>query len=159
MGTEGRWELLDLNHEGLPKLLVKYVIGETGYKVSITDLANIWIESLSNFEIIRNAESQTCSINPGDDAGQLQILLNQIRDVLSHKHGSVRIALHPPDHLTLALKAPLPFPLPPFEWTMLLSNATSTEVLSEVISPLLLRCHGAVPLPTRAIPELVKTIC
>lgn len=141
MGTEGRWELLDLNHEGLPKLLVKYVIGDTGYTVSITDLANIWIESLSNFEITRNAETQSCSINPGDDAGQLQILLKQIRDILSHKDGSVRIALQPPDDLTLALKAPLPFPLPPFEWTMVLTKATSTQVVSEVISPLLLLAH------------------
>ncbi|CAD0031300.1 unnamed protein product, partial [Aureobasidium pullulans] len=126
----GRWELLDLNHEGLPKLLVKYVIGDTGYTVSITDLANIWIESLSNFEITRNAETQSCSINPGDDAGQLQILLKQIRDILSHKDGSVRIALQPPDDLTLALKAPLPFPLPPFEWTMrsLKRNHVATRV-------------------------------
>ncbi|KAI5199305.1 XLF-domain-containing protein [Aureobasidium subglaciale] len=142
MGTEGRWELLNLNLEGLPKLLVKYVIGKAGYTVSITDLANIWVESLSNVDIIRNAESQSCSINPGDDAIQLQILLEQIRQVLGHGHGTtVHIALQPPNDLTLALKAPLPPPLPPFEWNMVLTKATSTEVVSEVISPLLLLAH------------------
>ncbi|KAI5235498.1 XLF-domain-containing protein [Aureobasidium subglaciale] len=142
MGTEGRWELLNLDLEGLPKLLVKYVISEAGYTVSITDLANIWVESLSNPEIIRNAESQSCSINPGDDAVQLQILLEQIHRVLRHEHDTtVHIALQPPNDLTLALKAPLPPPLPPFEWNMVLTKATSTEVVSEVISPLLLLAH------------------
>ncbi|KAG9809943.1 hypothetical protein KCU63_g21369, partial [Aureobasidium melanogenum] len=88
MGTEGRWELLNLNLEGLPKLLVKYVIGAAGYTVSITDLANIWIETLANVDVIRNAERQNCSINPGDDGGQLRILLEQIRDILRHKDGT-----------------------------------------------------------------------
>ncbi|KAG9608897.1 XLF-domain-containing protein, partial [Aureobasidium melanogenum] len=142
MGTEGRWELLNLNLEGLPKLLVKYVIGAAGYTVSITDLANIWIETLANVDVIRNAERQNCSINPGDDGGQLRILLEQIRDILRHKDGTtVHLALQPPDHLRLALRAPLPPPLPPFEWNMVLTKATSTEVVSEVISPLLLLAH------------------
>lgn len=142
MGTEGRWELLNLNREGLPRLLVKYVIAEAGYTVSITDLANIWIESLTNLQIIANADQQSCSINPGDDAAQFRIFLQKIRDVLRHEQGtSVRIGLQAPDDLTLALKAPLPFPLPPFEWTMTLSKSTSTELVSEVISPLLLLAH------------------
>ncbi|KAH0001828.1 XLF-domain-containing protein, partial [Aureobasidium melanogenum] len=142
MGTEGRWELLNLNLEGLPKLLVKYVIGAAGYTVSITDLANIWIETLANVDVVRNAERQNCSINPGDDGAQLRILLEQIRDILRHKDGTtVHLALQPPDHLRLALRAPLPPPLPPFEWNMVLTKATSTEVVSEVISPLLLLAH------------------
>jgi hypothetical protein len=142
MGTEGRWELLNLNLEGLPKLLVKYVIGDAGYAVSMTDLANIWIETLANVHVVRHAEEQSCSINPGDDAGQLRLLLEQIRDILRHKDGTtVHLALHPPDHLKLTLRAPLPPPLPAFEWTMLLTKATSTEVVSQVISPLLLLAH------------------
>jgi hypothetical protein len=142
MGTEGRWELLNLNLEGLPRLLVKCIISEAGYAVSITDLANIWIGNPSKFDIIANAESQSCSINPGHDAGQLQILLEKIRDVLRHEAGtSVSIGLHAPDDLTLALKAPLPHPLPPFEWLMTLSKAPSVELVSEVISPLLHLAH------------------
>jgi hypothetical protein len=142
MGTEGRWELLNLNLERLPKLLVKYVIGDAGYTVSITDLANIWIETLANVNVVRHAEEQSCSINPGDDAGQLRLLLEQIRDILRHKDGTtVHLALHPPDHLKLTLRAPLPPPLPAFEWTMLLTKATSIEVVSQVISPLLLLAH------------------
>jgi hypothetical protein len=142
MGTEGRWELLNLNLEGLPKLLVKYIIGDAGYTVSITDLANIWIETLANVHVIRNAEEQSCSINPGDDVGQLRILLEQIRDILRHKNDTtVHLTLQPPDHLKLTLRAPLPPPLPAFEWTMVLTKATSIEVASEVISPLLLLAH------------------
>ena len=138
MATSGHWRPLKLSYNGPPKLLVKLALDGTGYTVSVTDLANIWIESLSNAQIIADAESQNCGINPGDDSGQLQILLNKIHDVLGSEPGTaVSIGLRSPDDLTLMLKAPLPSPLPCFEWNMTLSKATSADLASKVLSPVL----------------------
>lgn len=137
------WKSLHHGREGYPELLVKFTTYDTGYAVSLTDLTNVWEEKLSGAQIARRAEQDGCTITPGDDADQLGILLSKIEAAFCCDEGtSVNLECkHASDNLTVIVSAPLPKPLKPFSWHICLKRASSRELTSVIVSPLMQLAH------------------
>ena len=130
---------IDLRDSHIPPLLIKLEFGVSNYRVWLTDLTYIWIESLDRKQIIQRALNVETSIDPSEDASQLRLLLQSIQDALLQRTGtSVEfVRSHDAKQLVLHTSTPLPDPLEPLEWRMTLSSASQSALTSELIIPLL----------------------
>ena len=124
---------------GVPPLLVKFEFGSSDYKVWITDLSYIWAECLDRRQIQRRALDVETSIDPTEGFAQLRLFLDKIADALGQRPGtSVNLGeSHDIKHLSLNTSTPLPHPLPPLEWSILLILAPQLTFASEFVAPLL----------------------
>ena len=122
-----------------PHLLVKYEVGPSDYKVWLTDLAYIWTESLDRRQLLRRALSRETSIDPSLDSAQMILFLKALTDALRQLPGTSVDMNESNDikNLTLNTSTPLPHPLPPLEWSIMLTLAPQSMFVMEFISPLL----------------------
>ena len=131
--------LLARTHDGIPPLLVKFHFGPSDYKVWLTDLTYIWTESLDRRQILRKALDVDTSIDPSEDSAQLRLFLSSIADALRQRPGT-NVTFDQSNNINqLALNTltPLPHPLRPLEWSIVLKLAPQYEFASEFVSPLL----------------------
>ena len=135
------WRPLLLHHKqnGIPPLLVKFEFGSSDYKVWLTDLSYIWTECLDRRQIHRRALDVETSIDPTEGSAQLRLFLGSIADALWQRPGTTVDLCENRDikNLSLNTSTPLPHPLPPLEWSILLTPAPQIMFASEFISPLL----------------------
>ncbi|KAF2859002.1 XLF-domain-containing protein, partial [Piedraia hortae CBS 480.64] len=157
-----RWRSLCLDQTNVPQLFIRTNIAATGYTIHITDLSRVWGETIREPDIKSRARSSRCSIDPSDGEDQYKILLQKLQEAANQERGT-SIALHPGaiDDLILTLTAPLPDPLPDFEWEASLSSLPSHCVKDLVIAPLLahvsvLQCQ--IPTLIREIQEKDRVI-
>lgn len=131
--------LLSRKQPEIPPLLVKHEFGPSDYRVWLTDLSYIWTESLDRRQITRRALNTDTSIDPSEDATQLLLLLSSIADALRQRPGTNVILDDGNDvkQLTLKTSTPLPQPLQPLEWSIVLMLAPQSVYVSEFVSPLL----------------------
>lgn len=126
-------------HSDIPPLLVKYEFGPSDYKVWVTDLSYIWSESLDRKQITKRALNLDTSIDPSEDSAQMHLFLNSIADSLRQRPGS-SVNLDQSDdikQLTLHTSTPLPSPLQPLEWHIVLILAPQIRFASAFVLPLL----------------------
>jgi hypothetical protein len=133
-----QWKHLRQNDAQLPSLLVKASFSKNGYSIRLTDLSRIWAEELDKAEIISRARARNCSIDPGEDAEQYDIFNEKLQSALQ-QHGNTTLALSTTKNgnLNLCLEAPLPSPLPTFEWAVDLKQMSDRSVEVDLVSPLL----------------------
>ncbi|CAF9934435.1 MAG: hypothetical protein ALECFALPRED_005946 [Alectoria fallacina] len=135
------WKPLHLQCEynGIPPLLVKYEFGPSDYKVWLTDLSYVWTESLDRRQIKRKALNDESSIDPSEDSAQMLLFLKSIEDALQQCPGTSVNLDESNDIKQLALhtSTPLPLPLQPLEWSIVLILAPQSIFASEFVSPLL----------------------
>jgi hypothetical protein len=127
-----QWKHLRVANEQLPPLLIKGTFGKHGYSIRLTDLSRIWIETLSRDEIITRARKRNCSVDPGEDSSQNQIFLDKLQSSLNQdSKTNLAFSATNDGQLKLHLEAPLPSPLPTFEWEVDLNRAhdSRTELL------------------------------
>ena len=126
-------------HHDIPPLLVKHEFGPSNYKVWLTDLSYIWTESLDWRHIKKRALDFDTSIDPSEDSAQLHLFLTSIADALWQRPGTSVDLDKSNDikQLTLHTSTPLPHPLRPLEWSIVLVLATQTTFALEFVSPLL----------------------
>lgn len=133
-----QWKHLRQNDAQLPSLLVKASFSKNGYSIRLTDLSRVWAEELDKAEIISRARARNCSIDPGEDAEQYDIFNEKLQSALQ-QHGNTALALSTTKNgnLKLHLEAPLPSPLPTFEWEVDLKQMSDRSVEVDLVSPLL----------------------
>ncbi|KAI9654243.1 MAG: hypothetical protein M1821_006771 [Bathelium mastoideum] len=120
-------------------LIYKFHTSNTGYSLFVTDLSCIYHEQLTRTEINERASITGCRIDPGQDEGQHEILVNKIRAALEAEPETKAIILHKnTDDLRLHLVAPLPPPLEPLEWVINLTKLAPEHLQSHLIEPLVL---------------------
>ena len=124
---------------GLPPLLIKYEFGPSEYTVWLTDVSYIWTETLNRRQIVKRALNVDTSIDPSEDSAQLHLFLSSIADALRQRPGTSVILDECNDikQLTLNTSTPLPHPLQPLEWSIVLMLAPQAVFVSEFVSPLL----------------------
>ena len=139
MGSSWRPTNLSQNTANLPPILIKHDFGVANYTVFVTDLTNIWMEHLDRKQILRRALSIGPSIDPSEDADQMQQLLRNVRDSLNGERGT-RLKLSQGDiskQLILNTFTSLPAPLEPLEWPIYLDSTAQNVFTSEFVLPCL----------------------
>lgn len=119
-------------------LLIKYDIGQSRYTIWLTDLTYLWRESLDQIQIQERASHLNTSID-GQDPDQMDLILRRIADALDNKEGT-RVELFSnggEKRLTLNTSTPLPRPLKPLDWSIMLMPAPQSMMTREFFLPLL----------------------
>lgn len=133
------WKPLKLatQEKGTARLLVKHEFGPTDYAIYLTDLTYLWSESLDRKQIIRKALELNTSIDPSEDALQMQLLLRHIKEALE---GLPRtsVSLTGKDdskNLPLNISVILPSPLPLLEWPINMTRMSQESFTSHFMLP------------------------
>ena len=133
-----------------PPLLIQRSFTNNTYAIYLTDLTYIWGETLSRREIVQRALNEDTSIDPSEDASQMQILLEKLKEALS-LHGEddnhnidVDIQAVPSKSSTstgtviqLKVTYDLPKPLDPLLWTFKLQPLPQTQLTKTLLLPLM----------------------
>ncbi|KAK1990274.1 XLF-domain-containing protein [Colletotrichum falcatum] len=130
---------------GLPNLLVSTSFSTTSYTIHITDLANIWVESLDRKAIFKRSLNESTSIDPTDGDSNMRAFLSKIRSVFDplhqdHDKASLSLSTIPSKEagaggLTLSIVCKLENTTP-LEWPMYLRKCPQSDLASELIVPL-----------------------
>lgn len=138
-----RWQSIHHSQGDLPRLFVKASFDQDGYDVRVTDLSRIWTERLSKDGILDQANRQNCSVDPSEDDEQLSVLLQKVQSALSQgSQTSLSLSATKKGGLKFRLGAPLPAPLPEFEWEVNLHRASDNSIEEELVSPLLRKARN-----------------
>jgi hypothetical protein len=147
MTVEWKWHPLDISRAAdthLPPLLVSSTFKSDSYTIHLTDLTNIWSESLDHAAILRRSEEENTSIDPSD-GDQLKILLDKLTlAIRSEKNTTLALTINPDagrPAMTLKLTVPLPGGLAPLEWPVHLAAASQSVFTSLLVFPLLQAQH------------------
>ncbi|KAK1763140.1 XLF-domain-containing protein [Phialemonium atrogriseum] len=158
------WRPLPLAVPGIPSLLVCTDFTPQSYSVRITDLANLWTESLEKKPIIMRGLKEDTSIDPTDGPDQIRKLLDLLRaafDPTSPEHGDTSMALSRggsgdagDDGLVIHITVILPGGLRPLKWPMHLKKSTQSAIATDLVLPLIQAHHAR----TREMTELVAAL-
>ncbi|KAK1971079.1 XLF-domain-containing protein [Colletotrichum sublineola] len=146
MTTPPVWRQLPVSSStGLPNLLVSTSFSTTSYTIHITDLANIWVESLDRKAIYKRSLNESTSIDPTDSDSNMRAFLSKIRSAFDpshqdHHEASLSLSTTPnkeagAEGLTLSIICNLEN-TKPLEWPMYLQKCPQSELASELIVPL-----------------------
>ncbi|KAG6012698.1 hypothetical protein E4U54_007338 [Claviceps lovelessii] len=141
------WRPLSLPvSSGLPVLLVSADMGSSSYVVSVSDMANIWSETLDRKAICMRAWSENTSIDPSDTAENMTKLLSCLKmalDPTQDSHDTTSFSLSPAitadageGGLTIKVTCRLPG-LGPLRWPIHLKKQPSSAIATELVLPLI----------------------
>lgn len=148
---------------GIPGLLVSTDFTAQSYTIHVTDLANVWAESLDKKPIIMRGLKEDTSIDPTDGPDQIRKLLDLIRaafDRAAPEHGDTSLALSKStdhddgDDLEIYVSVVLPKPLRPLKWPIYLRKLPQSAVATELVLPLV-HSHRA---RAREVDELMAAL-
>lgn len=154
------WRLLPAAAPGIPTLLVSTAFTDDSYSVHLSDLANVWVESLDRRPIIKRGMVEDTSIDPSDGPDQIRKMLELLRAAFDHRdpeHASTSLTLardDDGDSLVVHVTCVLPKPLKPFKWPMHLKKCPQSTIASELVLPMI-QAHEA---RTREIDQLTSLL-
>ncbi|KAK4129793.1 XLF-domain-containing protein [Parathielavia appendiculata] len=158
MSGHPSWRLLPAAAPGIPTLLVSTAFKAESYSVHISDLANVWVETMDRRLIIKRGLVEDTSIDPSDSDDQIRRMLELLRAALDPsdpEHANTSLTLAPGDDvdsLIVHVTCVLPKPLRPFKWPFLLKKCPQSAIASELVLPMI-QAHEA---RTREIDQLVS---
>lgn len=160
MSGHPSWRLLPATAPGIPTLLVSTAFTADSYAVHLSDLANVWVESLDRRPIIKRGMVEDTSIDPSDGPDQIRRMLELLRaafDSGDPEHANTSLTLgrgDDGDSLVVHVTCVLPKPLKPFKWPMHLKKCPPSTIASELVLPMT-QAHEA---RTREIDQLVSLL-
>ncbi|KAK1776850.1 XRCC4-like factor-domain-containing protein [Copromyces sp. CBS 386.78] len=159
MSNSPPWSPLPVAVPGIPNLLVATDFTAQSYKVQLTDLANVWVESMERRPIMGRASAEDTSIDPTDGNENLQRLLDWIRaafdlDDPEHPNTSLTLSKGKDDSIEVHITCILPEPFRPFKWPLYLKKCPASTLATELVLPLI-QSHEA---RAQEIDHLIATI-
>lgn len=147
MSGELLWRPLPLAAlPGMPVLLVSADIGSATYTVRVTDMANIWMETLDRKAICMRAWSDNTSIDPSDTPENMAKFLATIQlslDPCLPGHDQTDLTLlsgsstdNSEHELILKITCPLPG-FSPLKWSLHLKKSPPSAIATELVLPLI----------------------
>ncbi|KAK7223559.1 hypothetical protein V2G26_011562 [Clonostachys chloroleuca] len=147
MGSDPAWRPLALPSEAeLPALLVSFQVEAASYTVRVTDMANMWIESLDRKAICMRGWGENTSIDPSDTPENMAKFLSSIHSALDpslagHDQTSMTLSQGSMSDtgeggLTLRITCDLPG-LPALKWPVHLKKTPSSSITSNLVLPLI----------------------
>ncbi|KAL6891868.1 XLF domain-containing protein [Trichoderma evansii] len=147
MAGDLTWQPLpQASSSDIPMLLVSVDIGTAAYTVRITDLANIWVETLDRKAIFMRGWSENTSIDPSDTPENMAKFLGSLRSALDptqpgHEQTALTLSPSPSaetgdDGLTLLVTCPLPG-FQPLKWPVHLKKSPPSAIATDLVLPLL----------------------
>ncbi|KAL2159376.1 hypothetical protein VTH06DRAFT_2380 [Thermothelomyces fergusii] len=137
------WRLLPASAPDIPTLLVSAEFKADSYTIHLSDLANVWSESLDRRPIIKRGMMEDTSIDPSDGPDQIRKMLELLRaafDSRDPEHANTSLALARDDDegsLIVHVTCVLPKPLKPFKWPMHLKKCPRSTLTSELVLPMI----------------------
>ncbi|CEJ89236.1 hypothetical protein VHEMI05091 [[Torrubiella] hemipterigena] len=147
MASPTIWRPLPLlaSNEVLP-LLVSFSKGSSEYTIQVTDLANVWVESLDRKSICIRAWNQDTSIDPSDTAENMSTFLKSLHSAVDssvpgHEGTSVQLARASSNEaggkrLTLTVECKLPG-FPDLKWPFHLKQEEPDAIARLLVIPLI----------------------
>lgn len=144
MTSQSKWRSLP-TFPDLPALLVStgFNIESSSYSLEVTDLANIWTESLDRKGILRRSLNEDTSIDLSDgDKEQWRVFLSKLEAAFDptspdHELTSLTLSPHGTGDLLLHITCVLPKPLKPLNWPVHLAKRQPDVLASELVVPLI----------------------
>ncbi|KAG8425639.1 hypothetical protein J3458_002321 [Metarhizium acridum] len=146
-GMLGTWRFLPLPvSSSIPVLLVSFETGPSSYVIRVSDMANIWMESLDRRAICMRGWSEDTSIDPSDTAENMTTFLSCLRKALDPNqagHDETSLTLAPTDSsgaaddgITLKITCPLPG-FHALKWPIHLKKQSPSAVATNLVLPLI----------------------
>ncbi|KAJ9132096.1 Xrcc4-like factor 1 [Pleurostoma richardsiae] len=163
MSAQPSWHQFPVAHRSVPTLLVSTSFTPTpaSYAVHVTDLANMWSESLDRRAILRRSFDEETAIDPSEDLENMRAFLNKLRaafDISHPEHSTISLSLSVGDDtagdLVLHITCVLPRPLKPLKWPMYLKKCPSSTMATKLVVPLVQAQHAR----KQEIGALVETL-
>lgn len=147
MSPAKSWRPLPLpSSSELPPLLVSLDIATSAYTVHITDMANVWTESLDRKSICIRGWSENTTIDPSDTPDNMAKFLDSLNTALDSTqpgHDQTHLRLESASEsdagdggLTLKITCELPG-LQPLKWPMHLKKLPSPAIAADLVLPLI----------------------
>ncbi|RGP64611.1 hypothetical protein FLONG3_9480 [Fusarium longipes] len=160
MSQNKSWRPLPLQSSSdLPVLLVSLHTDTAAYTVHITDMANMWVESLDRKAIFMRGWNENTSIDPSDTPDNMAKFLASIKTALDssqigHHETSLRLDRDTrpeagSDDLTLSIICEIPG-LEPLKWPMYLKKLPAITIATNLALPLI-QAHHAKDLETASL--------
>ncbi|KAJ0343468.1 hypothetical protein COL26b_011536 [Colletotrichum chrysophilum] len=130
---------------GLPNLLVSTAFSTAEYTVHVTDLANIWVESLDRRGILMRSLANSTTIDPTESTRNMRAFLSKIRSVFDpthpdHDKATLNLSTAPQKDageggLTMHISCELDN-MKPLVWPMYLQKCPQSTLATELTIPL-----------------------
>lgn len=162
MASTLAWRPLPLPRSpGVPVLLASLDVGTADYTIHVTDMANMWTESLDRKAICMRGWSENTTIDPSDTAENMTKFLTSLKSALDSSqrdHDQTSLSVSPAstadsggDGLALNITCQLPG-LGPLKWPMHLKKSPSSAIATDFVLPLVQAHH----VKTQEVESLVQ---
>lgn len=146
------WRTLPLGPSpDLPVILVSFHTDTSAYAIHVTDMANMWSESLDRKAIFMRGWNENTSIDPSDtpdNMAKLLVCLNTALDASQPGHNEASIRLDRDsrsdagdDGLVLNITYEIPG-LQPLKWPMFLKKLPPSSIATQLVLPLVQAHHA-----------------
>ncbi|UNI23295.1 hypothetical protein JDV02_009125 [Purpureocillium takamizusanense] len=156
------WRPLPLRSDALPVLLVSAEMGPASYTIRLTDMANMWTETLERKGICMRGWSENTSIDPSDTPENMIKFLTSLQSALDASHpGHEKTGLSltrgkdsgTADSLILNLTCDLPG-FKPLKWPVHLEKSPCSSLATDLVLPLVQAHYSR----KREVESLIQTL-